>query len=155
MATNINSISAVFDAQLNAILLKWADATANDARAAAPTKRIAANVRVTPVTDTPEGKQITVYVSAKPDAAPEAPAYEFGSGLHDPEGPHTIDIDARNVPNLHFYWQKQKRWFLGPHVNHPGVEARPYLFPAGRKNFQAALTALKGTVKAVLVEATR
>lgn len=129
---NFSRLSSFFDSQINAILLTQANAIANDARANAPTKRIAANVRVTPVTDTPDGKQITVYVPLKD--APEAPAYEFGSGLHDPEGPHTIDINARNVPNLHFYWQKQERWFLGPHVNHPGVAARPYLAPAVAKN---------------------
>lgn len=29
-------------------------------------------------------------------------------------------IDAKNVPNLVFFWKKKNRMFVGPHVNHPG-----------------------------------
>lgn len=41
--------------------------------------------------------------------------------------PHRID--ARNVPNLHFYWTRLGRWFTGPHVNHPGTRAYPFMGP--------------------------
>lgn len=38
--------------------------------------------------------------------------------------PHVIR--ARRAENLAFYWKKQRRWFVGPSVNHPGN--RPYKF---------------------------
>jgi len=38
--------------------------------------------------------------------------------------PHVIR--ARRAQFLSFYWKKQRRWFVGPKVNHPGN--RPYKF---------------------------
>lgn len=131
MATITSRLSAMFDAEINKVLLKGAEAIANDARANAPTERVKANVKISSVENTPEGKQITVYVPL--DKAPEARAYELGSGIHGPTG-QTYPINAKNVPNLVFFWQKKGRWFVGPHVDHPGVAAKPYLAPAAQKN---------------------
>lgn len=130
-----NKISALFDTTINKILMSTAEAVANDARANAPTARIRANITVTPITETPDGyKKITIQVSKnKESGAPEAPAYEFGSGIHSKSG-QKYPIDAVNFPNLHFYWQREQRWFKGPHVDHPGVAARPFLAPALDKN---------------------
>lgn len=47
-----------------------------------------------------------------------AAALEFGAEPH--------PIDAVNVENLKFYWEKAGVQFYGPHVNHPGN--RPYKF---------------------------
>jgi len=47
-----------------------------------------------------------------------APALELGAMPH--------SIDAKNVPDLIFFWKKAGHTFIGPHVNHPGN--RPYAF---------------------------
>lgn len=49
---------------------------------------------------------------------PYAAALEFGAEPH--------PIDAVNVENLAFYWERAGVQFYGPHVNHPGN--RPYKF---------------------------
>lgn len=132
MAMNISSrIASLFDSTVNKILMSSAEAIANDARANAPTMRIRANINVSTITETPEGKQIRIYVPLK--EAPEARAYEFGSGIHS-QAMQTYPINAKNVPNLVFYWQREQKWFVGPHVDHPGVAAKPYLGPALDKN---------------------
>lgn len=134
-----NRIFAMFDSAIDSVLLKSAEKIANDARASAPTQRIKANINVSAIENTSQSKQIRVYVPLKD--APEARAYELGSGIHGEFG-RKYPIDAKNVPNLVFFWQKEDRWFVGPHVNHPGVAARPYLFPAGRKHKNEIITML-------------
>jgi hypothetical protein len=32
--------------------------------------------------------------------------------------PHPID--AKRAPNLVFFWERERKLFVGPHVNHPG-----------------------------------
>jgi hypothetical protein len=39
--------------------------------------------------------------------------------------PHSID--AVNADNLVFFWEKAGRMFVGPHVDHPGNPAQPYM----------------------------
>lgn len=140
---NFSKISALFDSTINNVLLKSAEAIDNEARANAPTERIRANIKITPIQETAEGKQIKIEVDITDDGAPEGRAYELGSGIHstsntvspNQQGPRgKISIDAVNFPNLVFFWQKEDRWFVGPHVNHPGVAPRPYLFPAVQKH---------------------
>lgn len=139
MPTISNRISALFDSTIDNILLKSAEAIANDARANAPTERIKASVAISPIINTPNGKQIEIYVPITQEAAkqgpyaPEARAYELGSGIHGPEH-QTYPINARFAPNLVFFWQKANTLFVGKHVDHPGVAARPYLAPAVAKN---------------------
>lgn len=148
--------TALFDSLLNNILMKSAETIANDARANAPTNRIKTNINISPVQDIAGGKQIKI--SVKLDDAPEARAYELGSGIHGEYGT-TYPIDAKNVSNLVFFWEKRQKWFVGPHVDHPGVEARPYLFPAGRKQEQpirdALLRAVGSTVSVAFEERKR
>jgi hypothetical protein len=43
--------------------------------------------------------------------------------------PHSID--AKNVPNLVFFWQREGRVFVGPHVDHPGSQPPAKLVLSG------------------------
>lgn len=63
--------------------------------------------------------------------APMAGAFEFGSGLHDPDNPHLIPIKAINAPNLVFWWERGNKLFVGKQLpyGHPGVAPRPYIVP--------------------------
>lgn len=74
--------------------------------------------------------KVRIYV--KIADAPDAAAWEFGSGLHRTRGkaPGKYGIDAVNAPNLVFWWERMGVVFVGPHVNHPGIVAKPYLHPA-------------------------
>lgn len=64
--------------------------------------------------------------------SPDAPAYEWGSGTHDPDNPHYIAIRARRKKYLKFEgtneWKGQT--IIVKAVQHPGVAARPFLKPA-------------------------
>ena len=86
-----------------------------------------------------------VFVDLK--KVPYARAVEKGSGLHEPGNPHTIDIDAKDAPALVFWWEKKQTLFVGQHVNHPGVEAVPYLAPALNKNKRRLLSLLKARIE--------
>lgn len=107
----------------------------NKAVDAAPTTRIANNIE-TQIESKRYGNYALeligkLFVRLDEDHAPEARAYEYGSGIHSTKGPKTkYSIDAKNVPNLVFFWKNRNKMFVGPHVNHPGVEAQPYLRPA-------------------------
>lgn len=48
--------------------------------------------------------------------------------VHQGTQPHRIE--SRNVPALRFYWRKIGRVYIGPHVNHPGQKAQPFLTDA-------------------------
>jgi hypothetical protein len=152
MATISSRVASLFDSTINNVLMKSAETIANDARANAPTARIKANIKISPVVDTPEGKQIKISVAL--DDAPEARAYELGSGIHGEFGT-TYPINAKNVPNLVFFWQKKQKWFVGPHVDHPGVAAKPYLTPAVDRNKSSLLgllsTGLGKVIRAAII----
>lgn len=65
--------------------------------------------------------------------APMAAAFEFGSGLHRTRGnPALYPIRARNAPELHFWWEKRQKWFVGVELpfGHPGVAPKPFIKPA-------------------------
>ena len=102
-----------------------------------------------------DGKySIAVIVDATPDkdwknpnpnSAPEAVAFEYGSGIHGKKG-QTYIIKPINAPVLAFDWPGHdpdfpmgKKFvgisdttgkFLFNYVDHPGVAARPFLKPA-------------------------
>lgn len=67
--------------------------------------------------------------------------------------PHAID--ARNVPKLRFFWEREGINFVGPHVNHPG--SRPNDFAArGMASVEArTLTDLRSVVNQVLIGVTQ
>lgn len=109
--------------------LVWAaNRIANSARAFARTKGIGsvAKVKVDKTSVTKNTVSVTISTSQA------GIAFEYGSGIHDPQHPHYIDINARSAPNLVFEGTNQ---FEGqiirvPHVNHPGVAPRPFIQPA-------------------------
>ena len=74
--------------------------------------------------------------------APQSRAFEEGSGLHGPEGKKYV-IEPKDAGALAFDWDKTPRGpgkkFIGQlpdgklmfrFVEHPGIEPRPYIFPA-------------------------
>jgi hypothetical protein len=76
--------------------------------------------------------------------APEAAAFEFGSGIHSETQPGEYYIFPKQADALAFHWNPERvPWgspkFIGfagdgrymfRYVEHPGVAARPYLRPA-------------------------
>jgi len=73
-----------------------------------------------------------VVIDTKPDAAPMAGAFEWGSGVHGTKG-EKYPIQAKDPEgNLVFWWEKRNKWFVGAKLpfGHPGVKARPYIAPS-------------------------
>ena len=99
------------------------------------------------------GNAVVGTIEIDLNTAPEALAYEYGSGIHSEKGekyPIPKDEATRNQPFLVFAWEKAY-----PHIRrtkdgkvvlkrvmHPGVAARPYIEPS--------LDELKKTVKDVI-----
>ena len=152
-------------------LLVWAgDITAKDARALAKTNRMKRSIEVTTVQDeSATAKSIIVKISTK--NAPEALAYEYGSGIWGKEG-RKYPINPKNAKFLAFDWPQAAnigsregvrdvvtpvkmldgggyeggRAIL-PGVMHPGVRAEPYMQPAADKNLKKILEGMAdGTV---------
>lgn len=76
---------------------------------------------------------------------PAAAAYEFGSGIHATKGAkQKYPINPKNKKFLAFLWPKvdgdpsfrrlPDGRVLLEHVEHPGVEARPFLMPTHEEN---------------------
>ena len=68
-------------------------------------------------------------------------AYEWGSGIHDKNGAHFIDIypvraKALAFEGTHAY---EGQTIVTQHVSHPGVAARPFLQPAKEQTRQQNL----------------
>lgn len=119
------------------VILRVVSKMVRSARSIAAQKRAGNSAKAIVLSPVREAdKTVTVRILLKTKVAPEAPAYEWGSGLHDKDNPHFIDINAVNVPNLMFEgtneWEGQL--IRVPHVNHPGVKARPYIKPAVEKH---------------------
>lgn len=78
------------------------------------------------------GAIYSVDIKVDLKVAPAAAAYEWGSGIHATRGtPGLYPIKAKNAPELHFFWEKRGKWFMGFELpfGHPGVAPRPYLKP--------------------------
>lgn len=86
-------------------------------------------------------QEIEISISTKDE--PTAVAYELGSGIHSTEGQKSAyPIKPRKSIYLAFQWINEPKVIteLAPHLNdgrvllksvqHPGVEAKPYLKPA-------------------------
>jgi hypothetical protein len=109
--------------QMSAILLK------NEAVQIAP-HHIGQHLQVSSVTQGSGGefhREVKVFVNIAD--APDAAAWEYGSGLHDPVQPHLIPIAAKNKPMLAFWWSNRGKWFKGKAlpIGHPGIKMRSYL----------------------------
>ena len=100
----------------------------NEAIGIAP-HHIGQHIQVSPVTNgaTEFSRSVRVFVNLTD--APDARAWEYGSGLHDAVTPHLIPIAARNAPLLKFWWANQNKWFKGKALpyGHPGIVGRSYL----------------------------
>lgn len=138
---------------------------AEEARRNAPTKRISENIEVDPAKDA--GGIVYATLGIKLDDAPEARAYEYGSGLHGKMG-KKYPIAPRNAPMMIFWWKPPFGDLTGGNlpwlftmdgtegligfskaIQHPGVKAKPYLRPA----FQKYLKGFRGRMlKALKVE---
>jgi len=132
-------------------LVAAASLLAEKAKAKADSKKVpevSKNMKVGKVETKGSGALgITISIGMKKDEAPAAAAYEFGSGLHGKEG-KTYPITPKNAPVLAFGWNpKFTPWgspkfvgigrggkYLFRYVDHPGVEARPYMKPAIEEN---------------------
>lgn len=134
----------------NGVILRAVDKIVRSARSIAAQKRAGKSSRAIKLSTVRESnKTVSVSIILDTAIAPEAPAYEWGSGLHDTKrGAHFIDINAVNVPNLIFEgtneWEGQL--IRVPHVNHPGVKAKPYIKPALDKHRKALKDAVREEV---------
>lgn len=126
-----------------------------DAKAFAKTTRIENNIQMEDVHFVnPNRIEASLFVSLK--AAPEARAYELGSGLHGEFG-QKYGIAAKNVPNLVFWWEREKKWFVGPQlpIGHPGVKASPALRPAMLNNIEYLRQTLRTSIRREVVATIR
>lgn len=135
-------------------LTEEANKIAEAARQGAKTERIRNNIVVgVAETDGNGHYNIDIVVNTnKETGAPEAAAYEYGSGRHRKDNPSTYVIKPREDSGarlLAFDWpdhdpdfptgkkfigMSNRGKFLFNYVDHPGVAAQPYLKPAMEKN---------------------
>lgn len=96
--------------------------------------------------------QSSITISLGGERAPYAAAYEWGSGIHKTRGsPGTYVIKPRDKGALAFYWpghesgmRPGKKFImygndgrlLFTYIDHPGVEAKPYIEPSIQENKQ-------------------
>src|SRR3990167_1272565 len=122
-------------------LARAADVLAKKIVEKAPFQHLRSAVSVGGVTSPGPGRyQVDVKVTA-----PDALAYEYGSGIHRQENAGTYEIRPKNKRALAFAWPGHTADFprggkyIGPgrddkllftFVDHPGVAARPYNTPA-------------------------
>lgn len=102
-------------------------------------KNISSAFSISAASETANGVSITIS-----NSAPEAMAFERGSGIHGPEG-ETYAIDPINGPTLNFHGTHGygNPWVTPTHVDHPGVAARPFLHPANLQVMPIGLEMLK------------
>ena len=123
------------------VLLKIANRIANSARQFARktgSKRVPKSIKVGRVTSTQATASISIWLDL--NIAPQAGAFEKGAKRH--------PINARNYPNLVFEGTNR---FAGqiirtPHVNHPGMRARPFVKPAKEKHRKQNLEEIREAV---------
>lgn len=133
----------------NGVILRAADKIVRSAKSIAAQKRAGNSSRAIKLSTVREAnKTVTVNIILDTDIAPEAPAYEWGSGLHDTKGSqHYIDIDAINYPYMTFMGTNGVKGLVKvPHVNHPGVKAKPFIKPAVDKHRAALKQAVREEV---------
>lgn len=111
-------------------------------RAPVDTGRLERSIQLLPAE---EVRRLIVSITIIVQGVEYAAAQEFGSGLHDPDDPHTIEIWAGAYtgksdkqalafewpggPKDHPAYDPDSGKFLFAMVNHPGVPAQPYLRP--------------------------
>jgi len=112
-------------------------------------KEIADNIETSDVKTVRKQNGATITVSAyvELEKVPYARAVEEGSGIHDPSKRDTYPIDAKKAQTLVFWWEKRQKLFVGPHVDHPGVEAKPYLKLALKENKKRIMNLLEARME--------
>jgi hypothetical protein len=112
-------------------------------------KEIADNIETSDVKTVRKQNGATITVSAyvELEKVPYARAVEGGSGIHDPSKRATYPIDAKKAQTLVFWWEKRQKLFVGPHVDHPGVEAKPYLKLALKENKKRIMNLLEARME--------
>jgi hypothetical protein len=93
-------------------------------------------------------------ITVNTDIAPQAAAFEFGSGIHSQENPGLYPIHAVDAPRLVFWWEKRQKWFVGYQLpyGHPGVAARPYIKPAFEARKRSLMERIAGIVGISIVD---
>lgn len=106
------------------------------------------------------GDILQITVSVDLGIAPEAGAFEFGSGRYDPHRRSTYRIEPREADALAFLWDKtppgpgpkyirtdkQTGKKIFRYVDHPGVEPRPFVVPAIATNIPFAVKLIRNAV---------
>jgi len=136
-------------------------------------KAIDDSIRIEPATSSGDGTSIAVIVGG--EDAPMATAYEYGSGEHATRGsPGTYPIEPKDADLLAFDWQPavvpwgspkffgailsgqestEGKYFFH-YVDHPGVEARPFIKPAVEETLPKMKKRLITTIKAEILLGT-
>ena len=72
---------------------------------------------------------------------------DYAASIEMGAAPHSID--AKNVENLKFFWERENTQFYGPHVNHPGN--RPYRFMrnGSEESMPALIMMFAGRLRAI------
>ena len=121
-------------------------------------KNISSGFHLGTATELPDGVMITIG-----NSAPEAHAFEHGSGIHGESGEkyviRAVNAGVLAFPGTHGYgnaysmYNRETREGMGdmnivitPVVHHPGVGARPFMQPAIEANRAAALDMIRQAV---------
>jgi hypothetical protein len=136
-------------AEERGVIIEAANLVARSARARAQwSTKIRNAISVSEVREWQNG--LGIYVKVDLSKAPEARAFEYGSGIHATRGPvGTYEIRPRNSDALVFpgthQWAGQT--IVTSLVHHPGVAPRPYLSPAVTENRQRIRSILGKAVR--------
>jgi hypothetical protein len=131
-----NLIKNIIPQALSASIKEYAEDAVDDINSSAP----AAHLRVATTEEATASSPNSYAMKLKPNA-PDARAWEFGSGLHATRGQAAPYPIAPKNPNgrLVFYWKREGRLFVGrpgQAISHPGIKAEPYIYVALRRQAQ-------------------
>jgi hypothetical protein len=121
-------------------LTEFGNAVVNDIKATAPAAHLKKDVRLfKTVVKSPGAYAIGIEIGA-----PDARAWEFGSGIHaTKKEAKKYWIYAKGARGgegarlLSFEWDKSKTGrFVGVRVSHPGIKAKPYIYPALKRQLR-------------------
>ena len=142
-----------FDAKMIKSLTSQASRVAEQAKENASwSKSIPNAISVGKAEKTSGGFKVDITIDL--NKAPEAAAFEYGSGEHGEKGAkYPIRAKDPEQQPLHFFG---KTWFIGPELpfGHPGVKARPYLQPAIDQNRNRIREALGKVFKSAYLDST-
>lgn len=134
-------MTTINDLVPQSVLLRIANRIARSARQFARktgSKRVPRSIKVGNVKSTQNTASISIMLDTS--IAPQAAAFEHGVEAH--------PIDAKNYPDLVFMGTNQwaGQWIRVPHVNHPGIAARPFVKPAVKNNREKNLQEIQEAV---------